>query len=289
MANPDDGELNLKQAAAVLGVHYMTVYRYVRTGQLPAHRAGTNWVLQVSDLDDFRQRLYLVAIDPARDEPTPWRERLRISLMTGDETGGWRVIEQALVAGCQPADCYLDVIVGALNDISQGSEVPGSPIAREYLAISTASRLAARLGARFRRPGRSRGTIVFGAPLGDYHAFPISVVADLVRLSGFDCLELGANVPPEIFAGAAREARRLVAVGIGVTMATSLNVLIETVAAVKESDADVPVVLGGQGADDSLALETGATAWAGDGRRAVVLFEELATSRRANWARHTAM
>ncbi|HEY5302668.1 MAG TPA: helix-turn-helix domain-containing protein [Acidimicrobiales bacterium] len=283
MANLDDGELNLKQAAAVLGVHYMTVYRYVRTGQLAAHRVGTNWVLRRSDLDDFRQRLYLVALDPSRDEPTPWRDRLRIALMTGDETGGWRIIEQALVAGCSPADCYLDLIVGALNDISQGPEVPGAPIAREYLAISTASRLAARLGARFRRPGRSRGTIIFGAPLGDYHAFPISVVADLVRLSGFDCLELGANVPPEIFAGTAREAPRLVAVGIGVTMATSLNVLSATVAAVKGIEAEIPVVLGGQGAGDAQVLATGATAWAGDGRSAVVLFEELSATRRATW------
>jgi hypothetical protein len=38
------GERNLKQAAAYLGVHYMTAYRYVRTGRLGARRLGTEWV-----------------------------------------------------------------------------------------------------------------------------------------------------------------------------------------------------------------------------------------------------
>ena len=38
------------------------------------------------------------------------------------------------------------------------------------------------------------GTVVFGAPTGELHSLPISIAADLVRLAGFDVLELGA--PP---------------------------------------------------------------------------------------------
>ena len=36
---PDDNVVGLREAAASLGVHYMTAYRYVRTGQLPAPHA----------------------------------------------------------------------------------------------------------------------------------------------------------------------------------------------------------------------------------------------------------
>ena len=32
--------ITLHEAAARLGVHYMTAYRYVRTGRLPAERDG---------------------------------------------------------------------------------------------------------------------------------------------------------------------------------------------------------------------------------------------------------
>ena len=112
----------------------------------------------------------------------------------------WRVLEQALAAGHSPTQCYLDLVVGAIDDISGRSDVPRQPDAGQYLATATAARLVARLGARFRRPARSRGTVVFGAPIGEHHVLPISVVADLVRLNGFSCLELGADVPPAAFA-----------------------------------------------------------------------------------------
>jgi excisionase family DNA binding protein len=38
-----DGELTLHEAADLLGVHYMTAYRYVRLGLLHASKAGVSW------------------------------------------------------------------------------------------------------------------------------------------------------------------------------------------------------------------------------------------------------
>ncbi len=296
---PPATALNLKQAAAVLDVHYMTVYRYVRTGRLPARRVGTGWVVDAGELAAFAA-LVTARGGPDSDQgmgpPDPtadWRDRLRQTLVRGDETAAWRVLEQALAAGHTPVDCYLDLLVGAINDVSSRSEQPDAPMAQEYLATATAARLVARLGARFRRSGRSRGTVVFGAPLGEYHTLAIAVVADLVRLEGFTCLELGANVPPEAFAGAAADAYRLIAVGVGVTTTTNLGAVRSVVDAVHAVDGSIPVVLGGQAAVDRTAVElTGASARAADGRGAVALFAELARARRTAWlateADHTA-
>ena len=192
------------------------------------------------------------------------------------------MLEQALAAGHTPAECYLDLLVGAIDDISGRSSLPDAPVAEEYLAVATATRLVARLGARFRRSGRSRGAVVFGAPRGEHHTFAISVVADLVRLEGFSCLELGADVPPEAFASAAA-AHRLIAVGIGVTTASSLQAVTGTVQAVHDVDEAIPVIVGGQAANLSMATLTGADAWAGDGRRAVEIISDLAQARRRLW------
>jgi excisionase family DNA binding protein len=41
--HPAAGLLGLREAADRLGVHYMTAYRYVRTGRLPATRIGAQW------------------------------------------------------------------------------------------------------------------------------------------------------------------------------------------------------------------------------------------------------
>lgn len=285
------GDLNLKQVAATLGVHYMTAYRYVRTGRLPARRVGTGWVVDRGDLSTF-------AAGTASDRPggkgpsgavdfepgADWRDRLSRTLAVGDETAAWRVLEEALSAGHPPSECYLDLVVGSIDDISGRSGSPDAPIAQEYLAMATAARLVARLGARFRRPGRSRGTVVFGAPLGEHHTLAISVVADLVRLEGFNCLELGADVPPEAFAGASTDAYRLIAVGIGVTTGNNLDSVRDTVRAVRHVDPLLPVVVGGQAAGPETVELTGADAWASDGRQAVEIIGQLARSRRRLWS-----
>jgi len=280
----------LKQVAASLDVHYMTAYRYVRTGRLAAKRAGAGWSVDPVDLAAFAsaQRLRGASLrDGAGTNEdasgSPWRARLGRTLAAGDETAAWRVLEQALAAGHAPEDCYLDLLVGAIDDISGRSTPPEGPVADEYLAVATASRLVARLGARFRRSGRARGTVVFGAPLGEHHTLPISVVADLVRLQGFSCLELGADVPPAAFAAATVGAYRLIAVGIGVTTASNLGAVSSTVEAVHSVDAEVPVVIGGQAADAAMAELTGADASATDGRRAVEVISELARTRRRFW------
>jgi len=274
------GELNLKQVAAVLGVHYMTAYRYVRTGRLAARQVGTGWVVDAGDVTAFAAR---AAGDGGPTPASNWRPRLATTLAAGDETAAWRVIEQALAAGMPPAQCYLDLLVGAIDDVSGRSALPHAPVAQEYLAMATSARLVARLGARFRRPGRSRGTVVFGAPLGEHHTLAISIVADLVRLEGFNCLELGADVPPEAFAGAAADAYRLVAVGIGVTTASNLEAVRSTVEVVHRVDAAIPVVVGGQAASPDAGRLTGADAWASDGRHAVAVIGDLAQSRRRFW------
>jgi excisionase family DNA binding protein len=274
-------DLNLKQVAASLGVHYMTAYRYVRTGRLQARLVGSGWVVDRADLEEFASRDDVESGNAA----TNGREILRKMLVAGDETAAWRVIESALAGGRSPASCYIDLIVGSIDDISSRTTLSSVPVAEEYLATATATRLVARLGARFRRPGRTRGTVVFGAPTGETHTLPISVVADLVRLENFTCLELGANVPPTAFAGAVSGARHLVAVGIGISMAANLDGLRETVEAVRAVDPSVPVLIGGQGArDPATAAQVGATAWAPDGSTAVDVIVELARERRSLWS-----
>ena len=47
---PDAGLLNLKQVARALDVHYMTAYRYVRQGRLPAVRSGNVWLVDPDDV-----------------------------------------------------------------------------------------------------------------------------------------------------------------------------------------------------------------------------------------------
>ena len=40
--------LSLNEAADRLGLHYMTVYKYVRSGKLPARKSGGSWEVSVT-------------------------------------------------------------------------------------------------------------------------------------------------------------------------------------------------------------------------------------------------
>ena len=272
-------DLNLKQVAARLGVHYMTAYRYVRQGRLHAHRLGTEWRVTDAAMRDFEATARVAVASPDA-APVDWAHRLVAPLLAGDEPAAWSVIEHALAAGHDASSCYLDVLGAAIATIDQYRIDGRLHAAQQPLATAVAFRLAARLGARFRRPGRSRGTVVFGAPTGELHSLPIAIVADLVRLEGFDVLELGADTPPESFGAAAAHATRLVAVGIGITGIEHLDIARRSIAAVRAVDPTTPIVVGGQAVlNPEIARLLAADAWAPDGRSAVAVINDLAASR----------
>lgn len=271
---PDD--LNLKQVAARLGVHYMTAYKYVRQGQLPAWRDGTNWRVDTAALERFEQRRNHpgAEIEPAAD--VDWTDRLVAALLAHDEPMAWDLIERALAAGHDAAFCFLDMIGAALAEIDRRSGRGELGPAAWPAATVVAERLVARLGARFRRPGRRRGTVVLGAPAGEQHQLPISILADLVRLEGFDVVELGADVDPAVFADAAARTERLHAVGIGVTTVDQLDAASAAITAVRSVVPRVPIIVGGQAVrNDDVASVLEADGWAPDGRAAVRLLAHL--------------
>jgi excisionase family DNA binding protein len=289
-APPRGGDrLNLKQVARGLGVHYMTAYRYVRQGRLPARRDGNVWLVEAADLDAFERggfrnrRLGPAAADdgtPATAPTVDWLGRFRDRLLAGDEVGAWMVVSDALASGYTPQRCYLDLLSAAMAEIGAGVADGRLAIADQYVATATAQRVGARLGARFRRRGRSRGTLVLGAPSGERHGLPIAIVADLVRLAGFTVVELGADVPPAAFGLAAQRADGLVAVGIGVTSIEHLDAASAVIGAVRATAPGVPVLLGGQAVrSPEVAGLFGVSEWAADGGEVVRAVERLAADR----------
>lgn len=196
--------ISLREAADRLGVHYMTVYRYVRTGRLAAVREGTEWRVQTQDVDHLRN-----GTEPARRRPRgsrgAARARLEARLIAGDEAGAWLVVESALASGASPSEIYLLLLVPSLAAIGDRWEAGDLTVADEHRATVVAQRLVGRLGPRMARRGRKRGTIVLGAVAGEEHALPGAILADLIRGAGFDVVDLGPNTPTDSFVDAARE------------------------------------------------------------------------------------
>ncbi|HXY44201.1 MAG TPA: helix-turn-helix domain-containing protein, partial [Acidimicrobiales bacterium] len=109
--------LTLQEAAERLGVHYMTVYRYVRTGRLPARREGAHWRIDSGDLASVVAtggNAGRAATEGRRPSRAELRRRMVDRLVAGDEPGSWAVAEAALAGGATPEEVVVDGVGAAM-------------------------------------------------------------------------------------------------------------------------------------------------------------------------------
>ncbi|HLH28750.1 MAG TPA: B12-binding domain-containing protein, partial [Acidimicrobiales bacterium] len=114
-----------------MGVHYMTIYRYIRTGRLPARKVGGEWQVDAAEVDRLRP-------GPAPRKPGGGHRwvpaRLEQRLLAGDEPGAWAVVESALTAGAEPSDVHLHLLAPALRSIGEGWRRGELDVADEHRA-----------------------------------------------------------------------------------------------------------------------------------------------------------
>ena len=267
---PNAQELSLREAAERLGVHYMTAYRHVRTGRLPARQVDGHWRVDVAVLD------LPAPPDPAQPgRPSISfalrRGRMVDRLVAGDEAGAWSILEEALMGGADPVGLHVDLLAGALGEIGERWAADELPIADEHRATALATRLVGRLGPRFVRRGRRRGTVVLAAAPDDHHALPVAIAADVVRAARYAVVDLGGAVPADQLAHAVAGTDALVAVGICTSVAGGEADVAAQVAAVREISATVPILLGGSAANPDVAEWVGADGYGVDARHLVDL------------------
>ena len=159
------GFLGLQEAADRLGVHYMTAYRYVRTGRLPATRIGSQW--WVDPEISWRWPGSGVAGRPGGDAEGVTGGRgaaARGSARRRGRARAWTIVESRLGSGSDPDEILMDELGQAMRSVGAGWEAGTYTVDDEHRASGVASRLVARLGARFTTRGPKRGSVVLGTP-----------------------------------------------------------------------------------------------------------------------------
>jgi len=269
--------MSLDDASKVLGVHYMTAYRYVRQGKLAASRVKGVWQVTPHALEEFRKRATERATTPrsaidARRTGDYSGELLRC-LVNPDAGGAWQVVQRAIDAGSDMEEVYLEIVSPALADIGAQWSRGEIDISVEHQATTIVTRLVGQMSPRFVRRGRRRGDVLIGGPAGERHALALAMLADLLRLEGWEVFDLGADTPANSFVHAASRMDGLTAVGVSVTTPVAVPGAVEVVQALRRAIGDeVPVVLGGSAITDAgMARELGADFYA-DGARGFVEF-----------------
>jgi methanogenic corrinoid protein MtbC1 len=266
--------VGLGEAADILGVHYMTAYRYVRTGKLAAKRESARWSVAVDDL----KRLQPSPPGRLNGSSLPQRRtQMAKRMINGDDAGAWHFVEAALTSGRTPSEVYAEIVAPCLRLIGEQWESGQISVAEEHRSSVVALRIIGRLGPQFARRGKSRGTVVMGAVAGEWHALPGLMLADVVRARGFEPLDLGANTPAVSFVEAAQSADRLVAVLVGATTSDSDEALRDVISALRGAGVSVPILAGGRALrDEAHALALGVDAWSGHDASTALAAVELA-------------
>ena len=271
--------LTLQQAADKLGVHYMTVYRYVRTGKLPATRGTGAWQVDPDDLAQMKPAVTRNSRNSAA-RATATRAQLEARLLAGDEPGAWGVLEAALASDRSPSEVLLLLVAPALESIGDRWHVGELTVADEHRASAVAVRLISRIGARFARRGPKRGSVVITTPPAERHSAPVAIAADLLRWAGFNVIELGADTPADALAQVVADMSDLLAVAMACTTQASTTSARQVIAHLRTALPGTTVLLGGAAITDAdQALSLGADGFSGRwGDDLVQAIEELAAA-----------
>lgn len=241
---PDQPAVELRAAAAELGVHYQTAYRWVRNGRLPASMVAGKYVVSRADLEEFARR---------RTRPTPVTApsvqrldgqavRMDEALRSGDDLAARQIARRLVEDGTPVKDLIVEVLSPPLRQIGQSWHDGEISIWVEHRASAIVERILGELTPTPR--GRRRGTVMVAAVSGDLHALPTAMAAAALRADNWRVEHLGANMPPDELVDFCAAHDITVAV-LSVTNGDAAAVAERAALALRESA--TPVVLGGPG------------------------------------------
>jgi methanogenic corrinoid protein MtbC1 len=118
--------------------------------------------------------------------------------------------------------------------------------------------------------GKELGTIVLGTVQGDIHDIGKNLVGTLLSCQGFQVIDLGIDVEPDLFVTAVAKYRPKV-LGLSCLLTSAVESMKYAVEAVNDAGfhPEVPIIIGGSMLDDDVRTYTGADYWTNDAMEGV--------------------
>lgn len=190
--------ISLRDAAARLGVHYQTAYKWVRDGALPARKVGASYLIAEDDLTAFESARGAGRPAPEEIRVRDWAARAGLftaALLAGDERTAAQVVTRLRDGGIPLLDLVERVITPALAQVGDGWAAGEVAVAAEHRASAICERVLADLSRPV--PGRPRGTVVVATPPDERHALPALMAACVLREDRWRVHHLGADMPAD--------------------------------------------------------------------------------------------
>ncbi|AYL38218.1 cobalamin B12-binding domain-containing protein [Streptomyces fungicidicus] len=203
---------------------------------------------------------------PDRDEwAEEWADKLWAAVRAADEYTAADVITNALEAGLPAETALLDVIGAVQRRVGTEWAANRMSVADEHAATAINDRVIALLPRQ--RPAAPLGRVTVACVDKEWHALPARLLAETLRLRGWEIGYLGAQVPTAHLVSQIHRSGAT-AVCLSASLPTRLPPAHAAITAVQAIG--TPVMVGGLafGADGRHARSLGADAWAREARAA---------------------
>lgn len=199
-------------------------------------------------------------------------QTLKAAIVDGDETQSALQAREALLGGIDPHNIVTLAITPGIQRTGQLWQ-SGEYFLPEVIMSAEAFKAAMRVVEPHLR-ARSGDAIakryVIGSVKGDVHDLGKNIVCAMLEATGFEVLDLGVNVPTEVFVSKAREVNADI-VGVAAYMSTTMLEIKHVITALREAGLRerIKIMVGGVPITQAFADEVGADAWGKDALDAV--------------------
>lgn len=180
-----------------------------------------------------------------------------------------------LVTENDPITVINEQIIPALDTVGKGFE-ENTVFLPQLLMSADAAKAAfeAVKEALSKTEKQSKGKVILATVKGDIHDIGKNIVKVLLSNYGYDVIDLGKDVPPEVIVDCARE-NDIKLVGLSALMTTTVPAMEETIKLLRESCPETKVVVGGAVLTQEYADMIGADKYAKDAMETVRYAETL--------------
>ena len=205
--------LGTAEVAGALGVSVSTVKRWIDEGIMPAQRSagGHRRLLGEEVARALRDRgftaLDLDALTTARPLSSMPVRAFTKALRGGDERVAMQLLRDVRAAGTPMTTVADDLIAPAMHAIGHGCEIGTLDVSQEHRATHICVAALEAIKTTLTPPAKDAPRAVGAAPGGDPYVLPSLLVEMVLRESGWDAVDLGANTPLPALASAVARAR----------------------------------------------------------------------------------
>lgn len=188
------------------------------------------------------------------------------------------VVQNAIEEGVDSAD-ILDSMMVAMDEVGDKFQNNDIYVPEMLIAAKTMERGIAVLKPKFSANSPStHGKVIIGTVAGDLHDIGKNLVSTMIQAAGFEVIDLGIDVPSEVFLKALKENPDCKVIALSALLSFTLDSMRETVTAIRKTKAgkQVKIMVGGAPVTEAYAMQIGADYYSKDAVEATRLVKQIA-------------